>query len=75
MHFSAETRDESWETCLSTSSASGLEVVELLIARRKGNPQLYSATLIVTDPWGALVCQLPFSAAIQSAFRVLGVLH
>jgi hypothetical protein len=55
--------------------ATGKQVVELLVARLEGNPQLPSATLIVTDAWGLLVCELPFSDAAQPALRALGMLH
>jgi hypothetical protein len=54
---------------------TGKQVIELLVARLEGNPQLGSATLIVTDAWGSLVCALPFSDAIQSSLRVPSVLH
>ena len=55
--------------------AAGKQVVELLVARLEGNPQLPLATLIVTDAWGSLVCELPFSDAAQPALKALGMLH
>ena len=55
--------------------ATGKQVVKLLVARLEGNPQLPSATLVVTDAWGSLVCALPFSDAIQSSLRVPILLH
>jgi hypothetical protein len=55
--------------------STGKQVVELLVARLEGNPQLASAALIVTDAWGSLVCELPFSDAAQPGLKALGALH
>jgi len=41
--------------------AAGRQVIDVVLARLDGNKQLTVATLIVTDAWGSLVCELPFS--------------
>ena len=45
--------------------AAGKQVVDVVVARLDGNKQLATATLIVTDAWGLLVCELPFSEAVH----------
>ena len=45
------------------------------MARLEGNAQLATATLIVTDAWGAPVCALPFSSEFRPAMASLSVRH
>ena len=45
--------------------AAGKQVIDVVLARLDGNKQLATATLIVTDAQGSLVCELPFSGAVH----------
>ena len=55
--------------------AAGKQVVDVVVAWLDGNKQLATATLIVTDAWGSLVCELPFANNLVSAFGSLSGSH
>jgi hypothetical protein len=55
--------------------AAGKQVVEAVLTRLKGNAQLAIATLIVTDTWGSLICELPFSDDFELTLGSLNLPH